>query len=124
MRVFRVSKRSVFFFQGSKEEEIRTRRSERCENQTSQNRKWSMDSSFLQNEHVSLDILVRFSLSNLRRYRYKKWLNKSKITDRELPDSRRRPADDSTQGDDMSSAHAKPRTKILRRINSFSSFLC
>lgn len=40
---------------------------------------------------------------------YKKWLNKSKVLDKELPDSRRRRADDHIQDDEISSAQHKPR---------------
>jgi len=40
---------------------------------------------------------------------YKKWLNKSKITDRDLPDSRRPKSEDNIQNDEISSAQAKPR---------------
>lgn len=57
-------------------------------------------------------------LWNRRHFRYKKWLNKSKVTDRELPDSRRNRADDSVQDDEMSSAQAKPRTNNCS-IDSF-----
>ena len=41
---------------------------------------------------------------------YKKWLNKSKITDKDLPDSRRRNTSEAyANNDEMSSAQAKPR---------------
>ncbi|CAF1294999.1 unnamed protein product [Rotaria sordida] len=40
---------------------------------------------------------------------YKKWLNKSKILDKELPDSRRNKSEHHINDDDISSAQAKPR---------------
>jgi len=40
---------------------------------------------------------------------YKKWLNKSKITDRELPDGRRNKSEGYVQDDEISSAQAAPR---------------
>ncbi|UJR31146.1 hypothetical protein I4U23_018653 [Adineta vaga] len=39
---------------------------------------------------------------------YKKWLNKSKIMDKELPDSRRKKSEDHVHADEISSAQHKP----------------
>jgi len=52
-------------------------------------------------------------------FSYKKWLNKSKVTDRELPDSRRNRSTDQIQGDEISSAQTKPRIQFVFRIDSF-----
>lgn len=41
-------------------------------------------------------------------FSYKKWLNKSKVLDKELPDSRRNKSDDRIQDDEISSAQTKP----------------
>ncbi|CAF4903375.1 unnamed protein product, partial [Rotaria sp. Silwood1] len=40
---------------------------------------------------------------------YKKWLNKSKVLDKELPDSRRNKSEDHMHNDEISTAQAKPR---------------
>ena len=45
-------------------------------------------------------------------FSYKKWLNKSKVTDRELPDSRRNRSEDRVADDETSSAQTKPRMLI------------
>lgn len=78
-----------------------------------------MDSSVVQNRYVSFDN-PHAIVSNDPLSRYKKWLNKSKITDRELPDSRQnRRSNNSNQEDEVSSAQTKPRMKIRLRIISF-----
>ena len=77
-----------------------------------------MDSSIVQNQYVSFDNL-HLIFSNDPLSRYKKWLDKSKINDRELPDGRQNRSKNSMQEDELSSAQAKPRTEILCRIISF-----
>ena len=55
---------------------------------------------------ISFHIL---SISIFFPFRYKKWLNKSKVLDKELPDSRRNRSEDHANDDEISSAQHKPR---------------
>jgi len=57
---------------------------------------------------------------------YKKWLNKSKTTDKELPDSRRNKSEDHAHNDEISSAQAKPQQfqqRVKQLINRQKSQL-
>ena len=71
-----------------------------------------MDSSIIQNQCVCSITIISISSIPFS-FSYKKWLNKSKVTDRELPDSRRKQSEDQVQDDEMSSAQAKPRMHSL-----------
>ncbi|CAF1096116.1 unnamed protein product [Adineta ricciae] len=51
---------------------------------------------------------------------YKKWLNKSKVLDKELPDSRRNRSEDHVNDDEKSSAQHKPR-QFQQRVNQLMS---
>ena len=56
-------------------------------------------------------VLLSFPLilsTILFRFSYKKWLNKSKAIDKELPDSRRNRSQDYSQNDETSTAQGKP----------------
>ena len=55
------------------------------------------------------DFISRTFHFNILSFSYKKWLNKSKILDKELPDSRRNRSEDHVNDDEISSAQHKPR---------------
>lgn len=55
-----------------------------------------------------LNYNLEYIYSILLFFSYKKWLNKSKVLDKELPDSRRNRSEDRVQNDEISTAQAKP----------------